>query len=366
MKIYPIMLKLEGRRAVVVGGGAVGMRKVATLIDAGAEVTLVTPDGADDVPESTTVLRQEYDATTLAGAYLVFACTDDMALNSRVSADARAVGALVNAVDQPDDCDFYVPAIASDGAGHATSDAVTVRKLCDVGEVCNRSGDGVCNAAAEGSALPCRCDPDCSTDETPCQEDDYCDMWCPFPTDPDCPEHPFTSYCTNSGDAALLDNPSFVDAVDRAIPLLSVECVYAGCLTDISFCECPVDVADEDCGIDDCVRSRLENYSAGDLDAYTAASSLSASGKAAAESAILTVQSSALSEDCTGCFASTTACIAAEGCILDCLANSEGCACKTCQCEEGCVDAFMACSGLDPYIDNCPTPTPPDDCEADD
>ena len=115
MKIYPIMLKLEGRRAVVVGGGAVGMRKVATLIDAGAEVTLVTPDPAGDVPEGTTVLGQDYDATTLEGAYLVFACTDDMALNSRVSADARAIGALVNAVDQPDDCDFYVPAIASDG-----------------------------------------------------------------------------------------------------------------------------------------------------------------------------------------------------------------------------------------------------------
>ncbi len=115
MKMYPIMLKLTGRRAVVVGGGAVGMRKVATLTDAGAEVTLVTPDPVDDVPETATVLRQEYDAATLAGAYLVFACTDDPALNSRVSADARAIGALVNAVDQPDDCDFYVPAIASDG-----------------------------------------------------------------------------------------------------------------------------------------------------------------------------------------------------------------------------------------------------------
>jgi len=115
MKMYPIMLKLQGRRTVVVGGGAVGLRKAQTLVEAGAEVTLVATELGGQPPQGATVLRRPYAPETVEGAYLVFACTDDEALNSRIADDARAAGALVNAVDQPDDCDFYVPAIVSDG-----------------------------------------------------------------------------------------------------------------------------------------------------------------------------------------------------------------------------------------------------------
>ena len=46
---------------------------------------------------------------------LVFACTDDDALNARIADDARAAGAIVNCVDQPEDCDFFVPAVVTDG-----------------------------------------------------------------------------------------------------------------------------------------------------------------------------------------------------------------------------------------------------------
>lgn len=109
------MLKVRDRRVVVVGAGTVGLRKVDTLHAAGADVTLVTPELTSEPPQGVTVLRRPYGPDTLAGAFLVFACTDDAALNTRISRDARTIGALVNAVDQPDDCDFYVPAIVSDG-----------------------------------------------------------------------------------------------------------------------------------------------------------------------------------------------------------------------------------------------------------
>ena len=115
MRTYPIMLKLDGRRAVVVGGGAVGLRKVDALVDAGADVTLVTTELVAEPPAGVTVLCHPYTSESVAGAYLVFSCTDDAALNTRIANDARAAGALVNAVDQPDDCDFYVPAVVSDG-----------------------------------------------------------------------------------------------------------------------------------------------------------------------------------------------------------------------------------------------------------
>jgi len=114
--MYPIMLDVHGRLAVVVGGGAVGLRKVRSLLSAGAEVRLVAdePPGGP-VPERASVVIEPYRPDHLAGAALVFACTNDAPLNARIAADARRARALVNAADQPDDCDFYVPAVVTDG-----------------------------------------------------------------------------------------------------------------------------------------------------------------------------------------------------------------------------------------------------------
>jgi precorrin-2 dehydrogenase/sirohydrochlorin ferrochelatase len=133
------MLSAGGLRAVVVGGGSVGLRKVRALLKAGANVTLVEPGrglkhtalqttapGLGTAPDLGTarrpraaprlrVIRASYRASQLRGARLVLACTDDRDLNRRIAADARAVGALVNAADQPEDCDFFMPAIVADG-----------------------------------------------------------------------------------------------------------------------------------------------------------------------------------------------------------------------------------------------------------
>lgn len=116
MITYPIMLNLRGRKVVVVGAGSVGMRKARSLGEAGAEVTLVAETVGDQGDLSgMAVVREAYRPELLAGARLVFACTDDRELNARIAADARNMGALVNAADQPDDCDFFLPATFRDG-----------------------------------------------------------------------------------------------------------------------------------------------------------------------------------------------------------------------------------------------------------
>ncbi len=116
MKTYPIMLDITGRRCVVVGGGKVGLRKVASLLRAAAAVRLVEPAApAGAVPDGVELVAEPYEKRHLAGAMLVYAGTADEALNARIAADARAAGAIVNAVDQPADCDFYVPAVVADG-----------------------------------------------------------------------------------------------------------------------------------------------------------------------------------------------------------------------------------------------------------
>lgn len=112
MNTFPIMLGLRGRRTVVVGAGPVGLRKARSLRRAGAAVKVVDPlADPEALPDGVEAVRAAYEPEHVAGAFLVFACTDDAGLNARVAADARSAGALVNVADTPDECDFYLPAM---------------------------------------------------------------------------------------------------------------------------------------------------------------------------------------------------------------------------------------------------------------
>ena len=143
--LYPAFLSLAGRRCVVVGGGAVAARKVRGLVAADADVTVITPETAPDVevlassglvrmerrryraagpdaagsdavnPDAAGLAAAGPGAGDLAGAFLVVAATDDRAVNEVVVRDARAVGALVNVVDDPAACDVTVPAVVRRG-----------------------------------------------------------------------------------------------------------------------------------------------------------------------------------------------------------------------------------------------------------
>jgi precorrin-2 dehydrogenase/sirohydrochlorin ferrochelatase len=109
---YPIALDLSGRRAVVVGGGEVALRKARALADAGAHVRVVAPTLVAGFTEDRRFecVAARYERHHLEGALVAVAATDDEAVNRRVAEDARAAGVLVNVVDRPELCDFIVPA----------------------------------------------------------------------------------------------------------------------------------------------------------------------------------------------------------------------------------------------------------------
>lgn len=120
MGYYPILINLEGQRAVVIGGGRVAERKIETLLEHGATVHVIakelTPKLLNYVSaEKISHLSPDFEDRHLSGAFLVVAATDDAALNRRVSEVARKKGLLVNAVDQPSDCNFIVPSILRRG-----------------------------------------------------------------------------------------------------------------------------------------------------------------------------------------------------------------------------------------------------------
>jgi precorrin-2 dehydrogenase/sirohydrochlorin ferrochelatase len=122
MSGYPITLVgLAEARCVVVGGGEVATRKVAALRRAGARPEVISPIVSE------TLLRQaeageieltprRYQEGDLAGARLVVAATDDPAINEAVWREAQARNILINVVDDPPHCNFYVPATVRRGS----------------------------------------------------------------------------------------------------------------------------------------------------------------------------------------------------------------------------------------------------------
>lgn len=120
MGYYPLFLEMDHRRCVVVAGGAVAERKVAGLIAAGADVTIISPAVSEGLGElvATGAVRhvaREYRAGDLAGFELVFVATDDAAVNSTVDRDARAHGLWINCADDPHRCNFILPAVIRRG-----------------------------------------------------------------------------------------------------------------------------------------------------------------------------------------------------------------------------------------------------------
>ncbi|MDD2901293.1 MAG: bifunctional precorrin-2 dehydrogenase/sirohydrochlorin ferrochelatase [Syntrophales bacterium] len=115
MQTYPIFALIADRPCLVVGGGAVGERKVQDLLAAGAKVTVVSPEltpalAALAAKGEIRHLQGDFQEEQINGMALVIGATDDMEVNAKVSAAAQARGIMVNIVDQPHLCTFIVPA----------------------------------------------------------------------------------------------------------------------------------------------------------------------------------------------------------------------------------------------------------------
>jgi precorrin-2 dehydrogenase/sirohydrochlorin ferrochelatase len=119
--LYPAFIDLRGRRCLVVGGGPVGTEKAEKLVDAGADVRLVSPEITDrlaDLLATGAVAefhRREYRAGDLDDCILVIAATNEAEVNRQVWEDGEARRMLVNVVDVPPLCNFIVPSIMRHG-----------------------------------------------------------------------------------------------------------------------------------------------------------------------------------------------------------------------------------------------------------
>lgn len=116
MNFLPIFLKLAGKRCLVVGGGEVAARKVETLLRAGGEVTVLSPElGGTLAPwvdeGRIAYIRKAFEPTDVADFHLAVSATDRRDVNEAVSRAAGQRGIPVNVVDCPELCSFIFPAI---------------------------------------------------------------------------------------------------------------------------------------------------------------------------------------------------------------------------------------------------------------
>jgi uroporphyrin-III C-methyltransferase / precorrin-2 dehydrogenase / sirohydrochlorin ferrochelatase len=113
MNYLPIFLDVKGKNCLVVGGGEVAFRKTSFLLQAGALVTIVSPEIATTFANLAGVIHiaERFNVSHLQGHLLVIAATDEEATNEAVSREAKLRNIPVNVVDNPSLCSFIVPSI---------------------------------------------------------------------------------------------------------------------------------------------------------------------------------------------------------------------------------------------------------------
>jgi len=119
-ELFPLFLKLAGRRCLVLGGGAVAEAKIQSLVRCGASVRVVAPEATPGIRQAADAGQIVWDArpflpSDLEGVFLAVGATNSPELHAEIFRLCQGAGILCNMVDEPDRCDFYYPAVVRRG-----------------------------------------------------------------------------------------------------------------------------------------------------------------------------------------------------------------------------------------------------------
>ena len=113
---YPAMLRVANKRCVIIGGGTVAARKLQTLLNAGADVTVIAPVFCEQIQalaNACTLITDSYKPKYLQNAFVVIAATNNNTVNKQITFDAPC---LVNNITEPELSNFTVPSSISTGS----------------------------------------------------------------------------------------------------------------------------------------------------------------------------------------------------------------------------------------------------------
>ena len=120
MSYFPFMIELDNERCLIAGGGTVAYRKVCSMLEFGAVVTVVSPEFCPELLELAehharlTLIKRCVQPQDIDGAFVVIMATDDEKVNHDMAELCRQQRILINVVDVKSDCGFYFPAIIKD------------------------------------------------------------------------------------------------------------------------------------------------------------------------------------------------------------------------------------------------------------
>lgn len=120
MKFYPAYLDLRDRPCVVIGGGAVAERKALVLLEAGADVTIVSPTLTPKLHELSgsgkiTHLQKKFEECDVDGAFLAVAAAGSPEVNTAAAHACKKKHVLVNVASPPEESSFIVPSVVERG-----------------------------------------------------------------------------------------------------------------------------------------------------------------------------------------------------------------------------------------------------------
>ena len=119
MTYFPFYCDIEKKKWLLVGGGRVAAGKFSRLIAFTEKITVIAPDISSEIrenaPSGVLFLERDFEEADLGRADIVVAATGDRQLNAWIASACRSRGIPVNAVDDPDNCDFIFPAIIKRG-----------------------------------------------------------------------------------------------------------------------------------------------------------------------------------------------------------------------------------------------------------
>ncbi len=118
--LYPLFLNVEQKNCLIVGGGNVAYRKANTLLECGAQIEVISPQAVAPLRELAAEKKirltlRAFEDGDEKNRCLVFAATGDSNLNRHIFSLCRRGNIWLNAVDDPENCDFYVPALLRRG-----------------------------------------------------------------------------------------------------------------------------------------------------------------------------------------------------------------------------------------------------------
>jgi siroheme synthase-like protein len=146
---YPMFFNLQGKRCVVIGGGKVALRKIKTLLECGARVTVISPNPHPEISKLSVerairLIQHDYKARDLKDAVVAIACADVKKVNRKAADEATKARVLVNVADDPERSDFIVPssfrrgnltiAVSTGGTSPALAKKIRTKLEKDFGE----------------------------------------------------------------------------------------------------------------------------------------------------------------------------------------------------------------------------------------